>query len=78
MWPLMILHTKSRITPQCPLEIDEVPDAVRVFVCCARYARTAEAVSNQDDLVTSAFGRAAQVHGRTASAAFDANNPTLT
>jgi hypothetical protein len=26
------------------------------FVCCARYARTAEAVSNQDDLVTSAFG----------------------
>ena len=26
---------------------------------------------------TSAFGRAAEVHGRTASAAFDANDPEL-
>src|SRR5262249_52251905 len=33
------------------IKIDEVPDAVRDFVCCARYARAAEAVSNQDDLV---------------------------
>jgi hypothetical protein len=38
----------------------------------------AQSVGGQGVEFTSAFGRAAEVHGRTASAAFDANDPSPT
>jgi hypothetical protein len=39
MWPLMVLHTKSRMTPQCPLWVDAI---VLCFVYFVRFVPKAD------------------------------------
>ena len=39
MWQLMILHTKSRMTPQCPLWVDAI---VLCFVYFVRFGSLAD------------------------------------